>query len=392
MPDQKYLIIGGGMTADAAVKGIRKVHSGGQIGLITLEQHLPYGRPPLSKALWKGEAVETIWRKTPVENVSVYLHTTATDIDLQNKKVRDASGIWYGFEKLLLATGGVVRRLPFKAEGIIYYRTLDDYLQLRTLTGRGKTFVVIGGGFIGSEIAAAIAMNHKKVTMIFPEEGIGARVYPRALSLFLNSFYTSKGVEVLANDGVTSVEKRNAHYIVRTSGGRELAADAVIAGVGIQPNVDLARQAGLTVDNGIQVDEYLRTSHPDVFAAGDVANFYNPALGKRIRVEHEDNATTMGDMAGQNMAGGSLPYRHLPFFYSDLFDLGYEAVGELDSRTENVEDWKEPFREGVIYYLGDHRVRGVLLWNTWGQVDAARSLIGEKGPFDAGNVKGRLPA
>jgi NADPH-dependent 2,4-dienoyl-CoA reductase/sulfur reductase-like enzyme len=139
------------------------------------------------------------------------------------------------------------------------------------------------------------------------------------------------------------------------------------------------------------VNEFLQTSHEDIYAAGDVANFDSPHLGKRVRVEHEDNALTMGEMAGKNMAGAAERYTHLPFFYSDLFDLGYEAVGELDARLETVEDWKDPFREGVVYYLEEGRVRGVLLWNTWGQVDHARELIGSRDLFTAKKLKGLLP-
>ncbi|HET9515068.1 MAG TPA: FAD-dependent oxidoreductase, partial [Gemmatimonadales bacterium] len=153
----------------------------------------------------------------------------------------------------------------------------------------------------------------------------------------------------------------------------------------------LAEQAGLKVENGIVVDQFLRTSQPDVYAAGDVANFHNPSLDGRLRVEHEDNANTMGRIAGLNLAGRATPYDHLPFFYSDLFDLGYEAVGDTDARYQTVADWKEPFREGVVYYLKDGRVRGVLLWNTWGQVDHARSLIAEPGPFTPQTLPGRLP-
>ena len=171
-----------------------------------------------------------------------------------------------------------------------------------------------------------------------------------------------------------------------------IEADGVVAGLGIQPNVALAEQAGLAVEDGILVDEHLRTSQEAIYAAGDVANFPNPALGRRLRVEHEDNANTMGAAAGRNMAGAARPYTHLPFFYSDLFDLGYEAVGDLDARLETVADWKEPYREGVVYYLGDGRVRGVLLWNVWEQVDAARRLIAEPGPFRAQDLRGRLPA
>jgi len=138
------------------------------------------------------------------------------------------------------------------------------------------------------------------------------------------------------------------------------------------------------VDNGIVVDELLRTNLADIFAAGDVANFYNPQLGIRMRVEHEDNANSMGAAAGRSMAGRGTPYTHLPFFYSDLFQLGYEAVGELDPRLQTESEWKEQFREGVVYYLKAGRVRGVLLWNTWGQVDNARALIGQAGHLVGG--------
>src|SRR5205814_10698378 len=165
-----------------------------------------------------------------------------------------------------------------------------------------------------------------------------------------------------------------------------------LAGLGIVPGVELAEQAGLRVDNGIVVDEACRTSQIDIYAAGDVANFTNPALRARLRVEHEDNANTMGRTAGLNMAGRATPYHHLPFFYSDLFELGYEAVGDVDARLETVADWKEAFHEGVVYYMKDGRVRGVLLWNTWGQVDHARALIAEPGPFKPQGLKGRLPA
>jgi len=217
------------------------------------------------------------------------------------------------------------------------------------------------------------------------------------LARFLNDFYRQKGVEVLAGQRVVGLEARDQRIALslrsaNASGERVLEVDGVVAGIGIEPNVDLARAAGLEVENGIVVDPSLRTSDRDIFAAGDVASFANPALGVRLRVEHEDNANTMGRMAGQAMAGQVVSYDHLPFFYSDLFELGYEAVGEVDSRLEVVADWKEPYREGVAYYLRDGRVRGVLLWNVWEQVDAARRLIAEPGPFRTADLKGRLPA
>ena len=302
----------------------------------------------------------------------------------------------HGYEKLLLATGGFPRRFAFSGERTIYYRTVADYQRLRELADQRQHFAVIGGGFIGSEIAAALSMSGKKVTLIFPDETIGGRTYPAALGRFLNGFYRQKGVEVMPNQRVVGVKDQGEQSILtlkdKTSGNEQaLTADAVVAGLGIEPATELARNAGLTIENGIVVDQQLRTNYPNIFAAGDVASFMNPALGMRLRVEHEDNANNMGRVAGEVMAGGDAVYTHLPFYYSDLFELGYEAVGLLDARLQTVADWKEPNQEGVIYYLQDGRVRGVLLWNVWEQVPAARRLIAEPGPFTAANLKGRLP-
>lgn len=390
MQQYKYLIIGGGMTADAAVRGIRSIDPSGKIGLISGESDPPYNRPPLTKALWKGEPLDSIWRKTDTQDVTFHLGRIVSSIDATKKQVLDAQGDSYSWDKLLLATGGTPRRLPFGNDRIIYFRTLADYRQLRALTQKGQRFAVIGGGFIGSEIAAALAMNKKQVVMVFPSKSIGDRVFPRDLSDFVSDFYKQKGIELLAGEKVSGLETHGNQLVVKTNSQREIVVDGVVAGLGIEPNVQLAQGSNLKLENGIAVDEFLRTSHPDIYAAGDVAAFVNPALGKRMRVEHEDNANTMGRIAGVNMAGKPEPYHHLPSFYSDLFDLGYEAVGELDSRLETLADWKQTNKEGVIYYLLNGRVRGVLLWNVWGQVDAARALIAEPGPFGSQNLKGRL--
>jgi 3-phenylpropionate/trans-cinnamate dioxygenase ferredoxin reductase subunit len=390
MKKYKYLIIGGGMTAASAMAGIREVDPTGSIGLIGSEPDAPYDRPPLSKKLWKGKPLNTILRKNKGKKAILHLGRVVTKVYPKSKRVVDDRGEVFSYEVLLLATGGKPRRLRFGGDRIIYFRTLADYRRLRALAEKGLRFAVIGGGFIGSEIAAALAMNGKEVVMIFPGKSIADRIFPRGLSQFVSRFYRHKRVEMLARMKVSGLEPRDNQLVLKTSGNREIAVDGVVAGVGIVPNVDLARKAKLKVEDGIVVNEFLRTSQPDIYAAGDVAAFYNPALAKRIRVEHEDNANTMGRLAGRNMAGKSEPYHHLPFFYSDMFELGYEAVGELDARLQTFADWKRPNKEGVIYYLRKGRVRGVLLWNVWGQVDAARELIAEPGPFTRKNLKGRL--
>jgi 3-phenylpropionate/trans-cinnamate dioxygenase ferredoxin reductase component len=397
MPDYRYLIIGGGMTADAAAGGIREVDPAGTIGLIGAEPAPPYNRPPLTKGLWKGEDLASIWRHTTDEGVARHLGRRVQSLDPTTKRAVDDQGTVYTYEQCLLATGGTPRRLPFGGDRVLYYRTLETYRRLRTLTDQRQRFAVVGGGFIGSELAAALAMNGKQVTMLFPDAGICARVFPADLVRFVTAYYREQGVEVLTGASVVGIEERGEALAVQARPGTDAAAqeylvDGVVAGLGIRPNVELAQAAGLAVDNGILVDEALRTSDPNICAAGDVAAFVNPTLGQRMRVEHEDNANTMGMHAGHSMAGRGDRYDYLPSFYSDLFDLGYEAVGELDARLETVADWKEPFREGVVYYLREGRVRGVLLWNVWDQVDAARRLIAAPGPFRAADLHGRLPA
>ncbi len=382
----RFLIVGGGMAADAAARGVRELDASGSIGLIGAETDPPYARPPLTKALWKGEPLESVWRKTAEIGVDLHLGRRATSLDLGRRLVTDDGGIQYRFDKLLFATGGTPRRLPFGGGEVIYFRMLEDYRGVRALAEAGKSFGVIGGGFIGSEIAAALTMQGCRVTMLFPETGVGARLFPADLAGHLVAYFGEKGVDIRPGQSVTNIRRSGSRFVIETKSGFQAVVDAVIAGIGIVPNTDLAAAAGLEVADGIVVDAHLTSSHPNVFAAGDVARFTNSALGTCVRVEHEDNALTMGRAAGRAMAGDDSPYTHLPFFYSDLFELGYEAVGELDPRAETVAVWKEPFREGVIYYLSSGRVRGVLLWNSWGQVDAARVLIARAGPIDAGEL------
>lgn len=386
----EHLIVGGGMTADAAVAGIHQVDPGASIGLFSIENHPPYNRPPLSKGLWKGKPLEKIYRQASREGVDLHLGRKIQAIDPGNHQATDDLGEVFTYEKLLLATGGNPRRLPFAGDQVIYFRNLDDFFRLQQLVERGGRFGVIGGGFIGSEIAAILASKGQPVTMLFPEDNIAARLFPSDLARFVTDYYRQHSVEVLTGEMVNGIENNGSEMVIQTRSNKEIRVDTIIAGLGIKPDITLAEATGIKVADGIVVDRYLHTDKPDIYAAGDVAYFHNQFLDQWMRVEHEDNALSMGRIAGRNMTGELASYDHLPMFYSDLFDLGYEAVGELDPNLETFTDWQEQYQKGVVYYLNRGQVRGVLLWNVWDQVEAARSLITAPGPFKPADLIGRI--
>ena len=392
-----YIIVGAGLTGVSAAEGIRQLDPHGSILLLGAEKDLPYDRPPLSKQLWTGAKSvsevtlhdEKFYKKLAVE---LRLGVEVMQLDASAHEIRDSHGSVYRYKRLLLATGGTPRRLEIPGgdlDGISYYRTLSDFRELRAAAAEGKSALVIGGGFIGSEMAAALRMNGLTVTMVFPSPWLASRVFPESLGQHLTEHYRGKGVEVLAGDVPVSIRRDGRRYVALTRGGREIRADLVVVGVGIRPNVTLARGAGLATTTGVCVNEFLQTSHPDTYAAGDIAFTPNSVLGPR-RVEHWDNAAAQGKHAGRNMAGAREPFTYIPFFFSDLFEFGYEAVGDIDSRFRTFADWQEENKTGVIYYLDGDRLRGVMLCNVWGQVDAARALIEKAGPFTAEELRGAI--
>lgn len=398
MADYKYIIVGAGVAGASAVEGIREQDKNGSILLVGAEDALPYNRPPLTKGLWSGdEKVSDI----PVHDEAYYQDggveflrgARVESINPSDKKIRTAEGTEHTYDALLLATGGSPRRLNIpgaNAHGMLYYRTLADYEEIRPQATEGKTAVVIGGGFIGSEIAAALCMAGVKVTMVFPASYIVDRVFPEDLGRALQSAYTDKGITFLTGDSPSTVQHKSDGFLTGTNGGRWLKSDILVIGIGILPGTQLAEAAGLDTEIGITVNEFLQTSDPNIYAAGDNANFPYAALRKRTRVEHWDNAVFQGKQAGRNMAGAREPYTHMPFFYSDLFEFGYEAVGEVDSRLETFADWQEPFKTGVIYYLKDNRVRGAMMCNVWEKVPEARDLIRADKPVATADLKGRI--
>jgi 3-phenylpropionate/trans-cinnamate dioxygenase ferredoxin reductase subunit len=378
-----YIIVGGGLAGASAIEGIREIDKKGPILLIAGEKHPPYDRPPLTKKLWFGKKkVEEIFLHDEnfygQNGITLKVGTRVTSLDATKKIVADHEDNTYGFKKLLLATGGVPRTLPIPGgnlEGICYYRYLDDYMRIRQEASAGKSAVVIGGGFIGSEMAAALNINKVDVTMIFPDPYLVNRVFPEYLGRAIQDQYRSRGIKILANEQPSVFSKNANKFTTYTLSGKKIESDMVIVGIGIAPFLDLARNAGLQTANGIIVDEYLQASFPDIYAAGDNAFFPYQVLGKQTRIEHWDNALNQGKWAGRNMAGAREPFTYMPYFFSDLFEFGYEAVGEVDARLETFADWQKENDTGVIYYLKDGKVRGAMMCNVWEKVEAARTLI-----------------
>jgi NAD(P)H-nitrite reductase large subunit len=383
-----YVIVGGGLAGASAVEGIRELDETGSILLICMENHLPYDRPPLSKKLWFGEiTVENIFLHDlnfyDTHAVTLALGTNLVRLDPVKKTITNHNYNTFCYGKLLLATGCKVRTLAIPGgdlADICYFRSLDDYQRIRGVAAEGKSAVVVGGGFIGSELAAALNINKLDVSMIFPGALLCDRVLPDYLGKAVQRCYVEKGVRILASDKPVSFSKKGAKFITRTEKGEEIESDLVIVGVGVIPDTELAKSAGLDVGNGIVVNEYLETSSPDIYAAGDNAFFPYPALGQSMRLEHWDNALNQGKWAGRNMAGAHEAYTYQPYFFSDLFEFGYEATGEVDSKMDTFADWQKENDTGVIYYLREGRVRGVMMCNVWNKVETARELIkkGEK--------------
>lgn len=400
--DYDYLVIGAGMAADSAARGIRELDPDGSIGIVGEEVDPPVARPSLSKKLWTdpGFPLEKSWLDTGETGAALHTATRVDAIDRVARTVTAQDGAVFGYRRLLLATGGHPRRLDLPDDDrVVHFRTMQDYRRLRGLAGEHRHVAVVGGGYIGSELAAALVQNDTRVTLVFPQEMLGAHVYPHALAEHLTERFTAAGIEVRSGTQVTggSADQKGVHLTL--DDGSTLDVDGVAVGLGITPATGLAADAGLAVDDGIEVDAFGRTEDPAVYAAGDVARWPDPILG-RTRVEHVENATDMGRAVGRVMAADALgrdaePYTHTPSFYSDLFDSGYEAVGRLDSALDLVPDWAVPPggdgpARGVVYYLAADRLRGVLLWNLFDRTDDARRLLAAGRGYTAEDLIGAI--
>ncbi len=373
MERYQYLIIGGGIAGERAAEGIRKVDRAGSLALVAGEPHMPYDRPPLSKGYLTGqEGLEKVYLR-PDEfyaqnDIAVLRGVRAERLDAAAHRVELADGQVLGYEKLLLATGGTARTLAIpgaELPGVFTLRTLADGEAIRAAARPGKRALVVGGSFIGAEAAAALAMRGLAVEVVFPTGRLLEKVLPGEVSAWLHEHYAAHGVRLLPGRRPARLEGKAHIERAVLDDGATLEADLLVAGIGIVPDTALARAAGLALDErgAVLVDEFLHTSDPSIYAAGDIANWPDPTFQKRLRVEHWDVARQQGLRAGRNMAGEAKPYTAVPYFYSDLFDIALEAWGDLSPWETTV--LRGPLDSGRFYlfYFAQGRLGGVLAAN-----------------------------
>lgn len=368
-----YLIIGSGVAGYNALKELLTLRPKAKIVMITSDRYYPYDRPPLSKDYLKGKIDKEMLFFEPEDfykrdNLEVILKKKVEKIDTEDKVAILEDGDNISFNKALIATGGSPRKLGINGEnlrGVHYLRTLDDADGIKSEISKGKNAVIIGGGFIGIEVASSLTMLGVRTTVIEVMPYIWSTFVDEKISNFIQKYFETKGVQFILNESVKEIEGDERVKAVVLNSGKKLNADFVVIAVGIKPNVEIAQQSGINVNNGIVVNEYLQTNHPDIYAAGDVANILDPISGKRRRIEHWNNAEYSGKLAARNMLGRNESYNFISSIWSDIFDLHIESAGDTRDYDEYVIRGKfqlEKPKFSVIYIKGGV-VKGYLAIN-----------------------------
>jgi 3-phenylpropionate/trans-cinnamate dioxygenase ferredoxin reductase subunit len=388
--DQTYVIAGASLAGAKAAETLRAEGFEGRLLLIGAEEARPYERPPLSKEYVRGEAGrEKVYVHDEgfyAENdIDLQLGRRVVSLDTSSSQVALDDGERLRYDRLLLTTGAQPRRLAIPGDdldGVLYLRSVEDSDALRERLDRGGVVVVVGAGWIGAEVAASARQRGLEVTLLAPAAVPLERVLGAEVGAIYRDIHADHGTRLLLGTGVAAFEGDTAVERVRTSDGRELGCDFVVVGIGVEPQIELAHKAGLLVDDGILVDEHLRTSAPAVFAAGDVASAHHPFYGERIRVEHWDNALNQGPAAARNMLGRGQAYDRLPYFFSDQYDVGMEYSGFARAWDRVVFRGDPAGREFIAFWLaGEHVVAGMNL-NVWDVTDPIQRLIRDRVAVD----------
>jgi NADPH-dependent 2,4-dienoyl-CoA reductase/sulfur reductase-like enzyme len=368
----KFIVLGGGMVAGYAAKELVNRGLGrGELLIVSADDALPYERPPLSKGFLSGKENEAgilinnaEWYQQ--QGIDVKLQTVIETVDLPKKRLHGTSGETFEFETLLIATGARARKLDSPGSNlpnVFYLRSLDDSRKIRTSAESCKQAVVVGGGFIGMEVAAVLAQKNIETTLIVREDRVWSRVFTASMSEFFERYYISRGVQVLKQEGVVRLEGKDRVSAAVLTSGRKVSCDMVVAGVGAIPVLELFTNSGLVVENGIVVNEYLETNQPGIFAAGDIANYVDTIFDKRRRVEHWDNAVSQGQYWADLVCGDRKPFLHVPYFFSDVFDLSYELWGDSEGATQTVARGDLNSSSFSVWWLKEGRVVAAFTMN-----------------------------
>ncbi len=368
----KYIILGGGMVAGYAAKelaghGLKS----GELAIISADTALPYERPPLSKGFLAGKDDETSilinsadWY--PEHGIEVRVDTVIERIDPNKKLLRSNSGEEFECQHLLLATGARARKLDVDGNNlrnVFYLRSLKDSETIRSESASAKEAVIIGGGFIGMEVASVLTQKGIQATLVIREDRVWSRVFTPPMSAFFEQYYTARGVRIVKEARVASLEGKGAVQAVLFGDGKKISCDVVVVGVGAVPVTEPVEQSGVTVENGIVVNEYLEAERAGIYAAGDVANYPDKIFGKRRRVEHWDNAVSQGQHWARVVLGEKEPFVHVPYFFSDVFDLSYELWGDPEGANETVVRGDSNTSSFSVWWLKDNRVMAAFVMN-----------------------------
>jgi 3-phenylpropionate/trans-cinnamate dioxygenase ferredoxin reductase component len=384
-----FVIVGAGMAGGKAAETLREEGFDGRIVLVGAEPHRPYERPPLSKDYLRAEG-GVAWLQEDEgwyaqHDVELRTSTVAESLDVAGSAVLLAGGERLAYDRLLLSTGAEPRRLPLPGadlEGVQLLRTIEDSDAIRAAIEAGGRLVVIGGGWIGCEVAASARQKGMDVTLVEPLELPLLRVLGPELGGFYRDVHADQGVELLLGTGVEAIEGSGRAERVRTSDGRSIDCDAVVVGIGVAPRTRLA-DGVLDVDNGILVDERLRASAEGVFAAGDVANATHPVFERRVRVEHWANALEQGPAAARAMLGRDVRYDKVPYFFSDQYDVGMEYAGLHDPGSDElVVRGDMAGREFIAFWLRGERLMAGMNVNVWDVSDPIQELVRSGAPVD----------
>lgn len=366
----KYLIIGGGPCSDSAAKSIREYDKEGQIIIITKESYPPYRRMSLTKQVWKTGDTDAILLGTHKHNVEIHTNTTAKKINTFEKTVTTNNGD-YTYDKLLITSGLTPRCLNFS--DIHYFRTIDDFKSIYSRINETRNILLIGGGFTGLELASELKALGKSISMIFPESYVVDRLVPKEISEIIMSTFEKNNIKLITGDTVKDISNKQ----IITNNGLNLNADLIIASIGNIPNIKFLESSNIEITNGIKVNEYCETNIPDIYAAGDVAEFNSLLYKQCIRREFMDNALKQGKAAGANMTGNKTVYNPVLSTFFEALGLKYNAFGEYCSMMDMSLVWTNE-KEAVIIYRLNNILKGILFWNKKPNTKVATNLIESK--------------